>query len=83
MFFRTFVTSAAQCRYWQRVQVLHSAAMGELFGPSGPFSYCAAKGPSVVGPSAWNDLPVELCFLLIALPSKFYISLKSFVFGHD
>src|SRR6218665_299506 len=33
---------------------------------------------SVVGPSAWNDLPFELRSLLMAHPSRFYISLKSF-----
>ena len=38
---------------------------------------------SVVGPSAWNDLPFELRSLLVAHPSKFYISLKSFFFAHD
>src|SRR6218665_930811 len=32
---------------------------------------------SVVGPSAWNDLPVQLCSLLMTSPSKFYISLQS------
>ena len=37
----------------------------------------------VVGPSAWNDLPVELRSLLMTSPSKFYISLKSFFFGRD
>ena len=34
---------------------------------------------NVVGPSAWNDLPVELRSLLITSPSKFYISLKSWL----
>jgi len=38
---------------------------------------------SVVGPSAWNDLPFELCCLLMTNPAKFYISLKSFFLGHD
>ena len=38
---------------------------------------------SVVGPSAWNDLPVEQCSLLMTHPSKFYISLKFFFFGRD
>jgi len=38
---------------------------------------------SVVGPSAWNDLPLELQSLLMAHPSKFYISLKSFFFVHE
>src|SRR6218665_1389345 len=37
---------------------------------------------SIVGPSAWNDLPFELRSVLMAHPSKFYISLKSFFFGH-
>ena len=34
----------------------------------------------IVGPSAWNDLPFELRSVLMAHPSKFYISLKSFFF---
>src|SRR6218665_3877974 len=36
---------------------------------------------SVVGPSAWNDLPFELRSLLISHSSKFYISLRSFFFS--
>ena len=44
---------------------------------------CGLRAFSVVGPSAWNDLPVELRSLLMTCPSKFYISLKSFFFGHD
>jgi len=42
------------------------------------FSYCAAKGLFGGGPSAWNDPPFELRSLLMAHPSKFYNSLKSF-----
>ena len=39
---------------------------------------------SVVGPSARNDLLVELrSLLMMAHPSKAYISLKSFFFGLD
>jgi len=38
---------------------------------------------SVVSPSTWNDLPVELHSLLMAHPSKFYISSESFFFGRD
>jgi len=34
------------------------------------------------GPSAWNDLTLELYSFLMAHPSKFYIFLKSF-FGRD
>src|SRR6218665_3442760 len=37
----------------------------------------------IVGPSAWNDLHVELRSLVMTLPSKLYISLKSFFFGRD
>src|SRR6218665_1305578 len=40
----------------------------------------AVRASSVVGPSAWNDLPFELWSLLMAHPTKFYISLKSFFF---
>src|SRR6218665_1559840 len=38
---------------------------------------------SWIFPSAWNDLHVELRSLLMARPSKFYIYLKSFLFGRD
>ena len=38
---------------------------------------------SVVGSSAWNDLPVELHSLLMTSSSKFYNSLKSFFLGRD
>ena len=48
-----------------------------------PFGYYAAKAFSDVGPSARNDLPFELRSLLMAHPSKFYISLKSFFFVRD
>ena len=43
------------------------------------------QGSAFSGPSAWNDLPVGLrsLALLMARPSKFYISLKSFFFGRD
>src|SRR6218665_1126608 len=36
----------------------------------------------VVGPSAWNDLPVELRSLLMTRPSKFYIYFKP-IFDRD
>src|SRR6218665_498947 len=67
----TFVTSAAQCRFWQRIArcVL---LRGVSFWSLGP------KGLSVVGPSACNDFPVELRSLLMTCPSKFYIFLKFF-----
>jgi len=73
----TFVTSAAQC------QLLRSAARGELLVPRARLATVLRRAFSVVGPSASNDLPVELRSLLMARPSKVYISLKSFFFGRD
>jgi len=51
---------------------------GRAFGPSGPFSYYAAKGLLCCG-----SISTEWPSLLISHPSKFYISLKSFFFVHD
>src|SRR6218665_3714562 len=64
-------------------RVLLSAAKGELLVPRARLTIMQQRAFSVVGPSAWNDLPVELRSLLMTSPSKFYISLKSFFFGHD
>src|SRR6218665_1443873 len=64
-------------------RVLRSAAKGELLVPWAHLATVQQRAFSVVGPSAWNDLPVELRSLLMVLPSKFYISLKSFFFGRD
>jgi len=63
-------------------QVLRSAARGELLVPWTHLATVQRKAFSVVGLSAWNDLPVELRVLLLARTSKFYVSLKSF-FGRD
>src|SRR6218665_901016 len=63
--------------------VLRSAARGELLVPWVHLATMQRRAFSVVGPSAWNDLPVELRSLLIACASKFYISLKPFFFGRD
>src|SRR6218665_1784958 len=63
--------------------VLRSAARGELLVPRARLAIMQRRDFSVVGPSAWNDLPVELRSLLMTSPSKFYISLKSFFFGRD
>src|SRR6218665_4530 len=63
--------------------VLRSAARGVLLVPRARLAIMQRRAFSVVGPSAWNDLPVELRFLLMTSPSKFYISLKSFFFGRD
>src|SRR6218665_69215 len=80
----TYVTSTAQCRSWQCVrQVLRSAARGERFIPGARLAIMQQRVFSVVDPSAWNDLPFELCSLLMGHPSKFDICLKSFFFGHD
>src|SRR6218665_596336 len=64
-------------------RVLRYAARGELLVPRAHLATMQRRAFSVVGSSAWNDLPVELRFLLMACPSKFCISLKSFFFGRD
>src|SRR6218665_1538364 len=64
-------------------RVLRSAARGEFLVPRARLAIMQRRAFSVEGPSAWNDLPFELCSLLIAHPSKFYISLKSFFFVRD
>src|SRR6218665_3685762 len=63
-------------------RVLRSAARGEFLVPRARLAITCMqrKTFSVVGPSAWNELPFELRSLLMAHPSKFYISLKSFFF---
>src|SRR6218665_3606327 len=66
------VSVLAACR------VLCSAARGEFLVPRARLAIMQRRAFSVVGPSAWNDLPFELRSLLMAHPSKFYISLKSF-----
>ena len=53
------------------------------FGPSGPFSHCAAKGLFGCGPISVEWSPCWAAFLADGRPSKFYISLKSFFFGRD
>src|SRR6218665_693697 len=58
-------------------RVLRSAAMGELLVLLVRLAIMHRRAFSVVGPSAWNDLPFELRSLLVAPPSKFYFSLKS------
>src|SRR6218665_1424327 len=59
-------------------RVFRSAARGELLVPRARLAIMQRRAFSVVGPSAWNDLLVELRSLLITSPSKFYMSLKSF-----
>src|SRR6218665_3045929 len=56
---------------------------GDFLVPRARLSIMQRRAFSVVGPSAWNDLPFELHSLLMAQPSKFYISLKSFFFVRD
>src|SRR6218665_2331865 len=58
-------------------RVRRSAARGEFLIPRARLAIMQRRAFSVVGPSAWNDLPFELRSLLMAHPSKFYISLKS------
>src|SRR6218665_2562402 len=57
-------------------RVLRSAARGELLVPQTHLVTVQRRAFSVVGLSAWNDLPIELHSLLMACPSKFYISLS-------
>src|SRR6218665_473446 len=64
-------------------RVLFSAARGQLLVPRVRLAIMQRRAFSVVGSSAWNDLPVELYSLLVVHPSKFYISLKSFFFVRD
>src|SRR6218665_28715 len=71
----TSATSAAKCRFWPHVGCC-VLLRGVSFWPLVPV--WQRRAFSVVGPSAWNDLPFELHSLLMAHPSKFYISLKSF-----
>ena len=54
--------------------VLRSAASGELLVPQAHLATVQQRAFSVVGPSAWNDLPVEQRSLLMARLSKLYIS---------
>ena len=58
-----FVTSAAQCRFLAARWMLRSSARGEVLGVLVPLAHLATvqrRAFSVVGPSAWNDLRVEL-----------------------
>src|SRR6218665_2364913 len=64
-------------------RVLHSATSGELLVPRARLAIMQRRAFSVVGLSAWKDLPVELRSLLMTSPTKFYISLKSFFLGRD
>jgi len=64
-------------------RVLCFAARGELLVSRARLLIMQRRVFSVVGPSAWNDLPFELRSLLMAHPSKFYISLKYFFFVRD
>src|SRR6218665_451368 len=64
-------------------RVLRSAVRGVFLVPQARLAIMQRRAFSVVSPSAWNDLPFELRFLLMAHPSKFYISLKSFFFVRD
>src|SRR6218665_3008611 len=64
-------------------RALRSAARGEFLVPRARLAIMQRRAFSVVGPTEWNHLPFELRSLLMAHPSKFYISLKSFFFVCD
>src|SRR6218665_3834721 len=55
-------------------RVLRSAARGGFLVPRARLAIMQRRAFSIVGPSAWNDLPFELRSVLMAHPSKFYIS---------
>jgi len=59
---------------------LKETSYDEFLVPRARLAIMQRRAFSVVGPSTWNDLPFELRSLLMAHPSKFYISLKSFFF---
>ncbi len=62
-------------------RVLRSASRGHLLVPRARLTIRQCRAFSIVGPSVWNDLPFELRSLLVAQPSRFYKSLKSFFFS--
>src|SRR6218665_2035487 len=61
-------------------RVLRSAARGEFLVPRARLAIMQRRASAIVGSSTWNDLPCELRSVLMAHPSKFYISFKSFFF---
>jgi len=81
--FLIFATSAGPVLVLEGRRVLRSAARGELLVSRARLAIMQRRAFQVVGPSAWNDLLFELWSLLMAHPSKFYISLKSFLFDRD
>ena len=62
-------------------RVLRSATKGMLLVPRARLAIGQRRPFSVVGPSIWNDLPLDLRSLLVVRPSGFYKSLKSFFFS--
>src|SRR6218665_592655 len=64
-------------------RVLRSAARGEFLVPCARLAIMQRRVFSVVGPSAWNDLPFELHSLLMAHPlsssllKRRYVSLQN------
>ena len=62
-------------------RVLRSATKGMLLVPRARLAIGQRRPFSVVGPSIWNELPLELRSLLAVRPAGFYKSLKSFFFS--
>jgi len=58
---------------------VRSAARGELLVPWAHLATVQRRAFSVVGPSAWNDLPVELRSLLMARPFQILHFLEVFL----
>src|SRR6218665_946311 len=80
----TFVTSAAQCRFWQRVRCC-VLLRGVSFWSFGPIELMCSEGLFRLWAQQHGMISPLSCVpcCLVACPLKFYISLKSFFFGRD
>src|SRR6218665_1320778 len=78
----TFVTSAVQCRFWQRVGCC-GLPRGVRFWSLGPIYLLCSDGPLRLWHYHGMISPLSCVPLQMARTSKFCISLKSFFFGRD
>ena len=61
-------------------RALRSASSGKLLVPRVETSTCQRRAFSVVGPSVWNSLPLQMRLLPRVDSSVFYKLLKTFLF---
>src|SRR6218665_3630609 len=61
-------------------QSLRSASRGDFVVHHARTAFKQHRAFSIVGPSAWNTLPSEICSLPQDLSSSFYKLLKTFIF---